>query len=144
MPFSAIFLRWILEILRPKLMMCSFNTRRKRLELQLTACFCRCLSHLQAHQAAVPQMMRKLLFTREEKEPIIQDHSPKLEELQRLRAPGRDSMLLMMALLEMTTMEDNGWTATLDKFQATLSVMRIMSMLILSLLTLLKTMQQKV
>ena len=144
MPFSAIFLQWILEILLPKLMMYSFNTRRKRLELQLIACFCRCLSHLQAHQAAAPQMMRKLLFTREEKEPITQDHSPKLEELQRLQAPGRDSMLLMMALLEMTTMEDNGWTATLDRFQATLSVMRIMSMLILSLLTLLKTMQQKV
>ena len=89
-------------------------------------------------------MMRKLLFTREEEELTTQDHSPKLEELQRLQAPGRDSMLLMMALLEMTTMVDNGWTATLDRFQEILSVMRIMSMLILSPPTLLETMQQKV
>ena len=88
--------------------------------------------------------MSKLPFTKEGEELTTQDHSLKLEELQRLQTLGRDSMLLMMASLEMTTMVDNGWTATLDRFQATLSVMRIMSMLILSPLTLLETMLQKV
>lgn len=129
----AIHLRWTCKILQMRLMTFSSNSKRNRQVLLLTLCSYSNL-HLQAHLAAAHlRMMRLSLFTRERENHSTQAHSPKSGELQNFLINGKDSMPLMMDLLEITTMMGNGWTLTQDKSQETMKQMKTTSMLILSL-----------